>query len=46
MDARAKEKLRTDHATMVVTRAEEWCVDAASPEAGYGPFGAGSGTSL
>ncbi len=32
MGARIKDKLRTYHATMVVTRAEEWCVDAASPE--------------
>jgi hypothetical protein len=32
MAARIKEKLQTFHATMVVTRVEEWCVDAASPE--------------
>ena len=25
-------KTRPYHATMLVTRAEEWCVDAASPE--------------
>ena len=27
-----KDKNQTFHATMLVTRAEEWCVDAASPE--------------
>jgi hypothetical protein len=27
-----KDKNQTYHATMLVTRAEEWCVDAASPE--------------
>ena len=32
MRARQKQKLRTYHATMIVTRAEEWCVDAGSPE--------------
>jgi hypothetical protein len=32
MAAQAKQKLRTYHATMLVTRAEEWCVDAANPE--------------
>ena len=25
-------KVRTYHATVVVTRAEEWCVDAGSPD--------------
>jgi hypothetical protein len=28
----ASPKLRTYYATMLVTRAEEWCVEAASPE--------------
>jgi hypothetical protein len=28
----SKDKSQTYHATMLVTRAEEWCVDAASPE--------------
>ena len=27
-----KDKNHTYHATMLVTRTEEWCVDAASPE--------------
>ena len=27
-----KDKNQTYHATMLVTRAEEWCVEAASPE--------------
>jgi hypothetical protein len=27
-----KDKNQTFHATMLVTRAEAWCVDAASPE--------------
>ena len=27
-----KDKNQTYHATMLVTRTEEWCVDAASPE--------------
>ena len=27
-----KDKNQTYHATMLVTRAEEWCVNAASPE--------------
>jgi hypothetical protein len=29
---RAKEKTKTYHATVLVTRAEEWCVDATSAE--------------
>ena len=32
MRARQKQRLRTYHATVVVTRAEEWCVDASSPD--------------
>jgi hypothetical protein len=32
MARRAKKKLNTYHATMVVTRTEEWCVDAESEE--------------
>lgn len=27
-----KDKNQTYHAIMLITRAEEWCVDAASPE--------------
>jgi hypothetical protein len=32
MRARQKLRLRTYHATVIVTRAEEWCVDASSPD--------------
>lgn len=32
MTARTKNKLQTFHATMIVTRTEEWCVDATSVE--------------
>lgn len=32
MPARRKKKLITFHATMIVTRAEEWCVEAATVE--------------
>ncbi len=30
--SKQRPKLRTYHATMLVTRAEEWCVEAASAE--------------
>jgi hypothetical protein len=43
MAAKAKQKLRTYHATMVVTRAEEWCVDAGSPEEAMALLAAGQG---
>ena len=43
MTARTKKKLKTFHATMVVTRAEEWCVDAASAEEARALFEAGQG---
>jgi hypothetical protein len=43
MGARAQEKLRTYHATMVVTRAEEWCVEAASREEAMALLAAGQG---
>jgi hypothetical protein len=43
MAARAKSKLQTFHATMVVTRVEEWCVDAASPEEARALLEAGQG---
>jgi hypothetical protein len=32
MAAQAKKKLHTFHARMVVTRLEEWCVDATNAE--------------
>lgn len=43
MAARAKKRLRTYHATMVVTRTEEWCVDAASAEEAKALLAAGEG---
>jgi hypothetical protein len=38
-----KQKPRTYHATMVVTRAEEWCVDAASLEEAMALLASGQG---
>jgi hypothetical protein len=43
MSARLKKKLRTYHATMLVTRAEEWCVDAASEDEAALLLAAGQG---
>ena len=43
MAARANQKLRTFLATMVVTRVEEWCVDAASAEEAKALLDAGQG---
>lgn len=43
MAARPKKKLQTFHATMMVTRAEEWCVDAASADEARSLFEAGQG---
>ena len=43
MTAKRKPKLRTYHATMLVTRAEEWCVDARSPEEAQTSLAAGQG---
>jgi hypothetical protein len=43
MAARAKRKLQTFHATMIVTRTEEWCVDAATPEEARALLEAGQG---
>jgi len=37
------EKKQTYHATMLVTRAEEWCVDASSPEEARALLAAGEG---
>ncbi len=41
--ARAKKKLQTFHATMVVTRTEEWCVEAESAEEARALLEAGEG---
>jgi hypothetical protein len=41
-DAR-KKKVQTFHATMVVTRSVEWCVDAESPEEAAALLVAGQG---
>jgi hypothetical protein len=38
-----KPKLRTFHATMIVTRTEEWCVDAETPEEATRLLAAGEG---
>jgi hypothetical protein len=38
-----KSKTKTYHATMVVTRTEEWCVDASSPEEARALLAAGQG---
>ncbi len=43
MPTRTKQKLRTYHATMLVTRAEEWCVDAQSPEEAIALLSSGQG---
>ena len=39
----AKEKTRLFHARMVVTRFEEWCVEAASAEEARALFASGGG---
>ena len=43
MPAQRKPKLQTFHATMVVTRHEEWCVDAESTEEAEALLAAGQG---
>jgi len=44
MSAAAKKaRLKTFHATMAVTRVEEWCVDAESPEEAKALLAAGEG---
>lgn len=43
MAANAKKKIQTFHATMVVTRTEEWCVDAASADEAKALLAAGQG---
>jgi hypothetical protein len=36
-------KKKTYHATMLVTRAEEWCIEASSPEEARALLAAGEG---
>jgi hypothetical protein len=43
MTARAKKKLQTFHAMMMVTRMEEWCVDAKNVEEAKMLLAAGEG---
>jgi hypothetical protein len=43
MAGSAKKKIKTFHATMLVTRAEEWCVDAASADEAKALLAAGQG---
>ena len=43
MPPQTKAKTQTYHATMVVTRAEEWCVEATSPEEAKALLQAGQG---
>lgn len=43
MAASAKKRIKTFHATMLVTRAEEWCVDAASADEAKALLAAGQG---
>jgi hypothetical protein len=43
MARRAKKKLNTYHATMVVTRTEEWCVEAESEAEALALLEAGEG---
>jgi hypothetical protein len=41
--AKEKTRLKTFHATMAVTRSEEWCVDAETPEEAKALLAAGEG---
>jgi hypothetical protein len=41
--AAEKTRLKTFHATMAVTRLEEWCVDAETPEEAEALLAAGQG---
>ena len=43
MVTRTKQTPRTYHATMVVTRADEWCVDASSPQEAMALLASGQG---
>ena len=40
---KAKSQIKTFHATMLVTRAEEWWVEAASPQEAQALLAAGEG---
>ena len=39
----ADKTLKTYHATMLVTRAEEWCIEASSPEEARALLSSGEG---
>lgn len=41
--AKPKSRLKTFHATMLVTRVEEWCVDAETAEEAQALLAAGEG---
>jgi hypothetical protein len=41
--AKEKTRLKTFHATVAVTRLEEWCVDAETPEEARALLAAGEG---
>ena len=41
--AKEKARLKTFHATMLVTRAEEWCVNAETPDEARALLAAGEG---
>lgn len=43
MSVQRKPKVQTYHATMQVTRTEEWCVEASSPEEARALLAAGQG---
>jgi hypothetical protein len=43
MARRAKKKLTTYHATMIVTRTEEWCIEAESEDEALSLLEAGEG---
>jgi hypothetical protein len=43
MAASSKKKIQTFHATMLVTRAEEWCVEATSADEAKALLAAGQG---
>jgi hypothetical protein len=43
MSVTVKTRLKTFHATMVVTRREEWCIDAETPEDAKALLAAGEG---
>ena len=43
MSVAKEERLRTFHATMAVTRLEDWCVEAETPEQARALLAAGNG---